>query len=53
VYVKVKVSHVNGWNAPNVQGRTVTAKGSTTQGPITPTNGSIPNQPGLSGCSDG
>ena len=53
VCVKVKVAVVNGWNASNVQGRTATATGSTTQGPITPTNGSIPNQPGLSAGSDG
>jgi PQQ-like domain len=53
VCVKIKVATVNGWNASNVQGRTATAKGSTTQGPITPTNGSIPNQPGLSAGSDG
>jgi hypothetical protein len=53
VCVKVHVNTVNGWNASNVQGRTATAKGATTQGPITPTNGSIPNQPGLSAGSDG
>jgi hypothetical protein len=53
VCVRLKLNTVNGWNASNVQGRTVTAKGATTQGPITPTNGSIPNQPGLSAGSDG
>jgi PQQ-like domain len=53
VCVKTKVATINGWNASNVQGRTVTAKGATTQGPITPTNASIPNQPGLSAGSDG
>jgi hypothetical protein len=53
VCFKLKLSTIHGWNASNVQGRTATAKGSTTQGPITPTNGSIPNQPGLSPSSDG
>ena len=53
VCVKVKVAVVNGWNASNVQGRTATVTGSTSQGPITPTNGSIPNQPGLAAGSDG
>jgi PQQ-like domain len=50
---RLKLSTVNGWNASNVQGRTATAKGATTPGPIVPTNGSIPNQPGLSAGSDG
>jgi hypothetical protein len=53
VCVKIKAATINGWNASNVQGRTVTAKGSTTQGPITPTGSSIPNQPGLSAGADG
>jgi hypothetical protein len=53
VCVKIKVATINGWNASNVQGRTATAKGSTTQGPITPTNSNIPNQPGLSAGADG
>jgi outer membrane protein assembly factor BamB len=53
VCYKFKAGVINGWNASNVQGRTATAKGSTTQGPITPTNGAIANQPGLSAGSDG
>jgi hypothetical protein len=53
VCVRVKVNTINGWNASNVQGRTATATGATSQGPITPTNGSIPNQPGLPAGSDG
>jgi hypothetical protein len=43
---------VTGWNASNVQGRTVTVVGSTTQMP-TITGDSIGNQPGLSPGADG
>ncbi len=54
VCVKVKASVVNGWNASNVQGRTVEAQGASTQGPVAPTAyGGIPNQPGLSAGPDG
>ncbi len=53
VCVRVKVNTINGWNASNVQGRTATATGAMSQGPITPTNGSIPNQPGLLAGSSG
>ena len=53
VCVKVQVNTVNGWNASNVQGRTATVVGASTQGPITPTNGTIANQAGLSAGADG
>jgi hypothetical protein len=51
--VKVKVSTVHGWEASNVQGRTATVQGATTEGPITPVNGSMSNEPGLSAGADG
>jgi subtilase family serine protease len=53
VCVKVKVNTVNGWEASNVQGRTATVRGATTEGPITPVNGSMSNEPGLSAGADG
>jgi hypothetical protein len=54
VCVKVKASAVNGWNASNIQGRTVVAEGASTQGPVAPTNyGGVPDQPGLSAGPDG
>jgi hypothetical protein len=43
---------VTGWNASNVQGRTVTVVGSTTQMPAI-SGDSIGNQPGLSPGADG
>jgi hypothetical protein len=43
---------VTGWNASNIDGRTVTAVGSTTQTP-TPSGGTLPNQPGLMPGTDG
>jgi hypothetical protein len=43
---------VNGWNASNVQGRSVSAVGSTTQTPAI-TGDSIGNQPGLMPGTDG
>jgi len=43
--------NVNGWNASNVQGRTITATGSTTQ--MVNGNSGVGNQPGLSAGSDG
>jgi sugar lactone lactonase YvrE len=52
VCVKVNLNAVNGWNASNVQGRTVTAQGATTQGPFAP-GANLPNQPGLTAGSDG
>jgi hypothetical protein len=47
----VHTGGVNGWNGSNLQGRTVTVTGSTT--PITPSGGSIVNQPAVSPGSDG
>ena len=44
---------VNGWNASNLQGRTVTVTGASTVGPITPSGGGIGNQPAMSPGSDG
>jgi hypothetical protein len=43
---------VSGWNASNIQGRTVTATGSTTQSPAV-TGNSLGNQPGLLPGPDG
>jgi hypothetical protein len=43
---------VSGWNASNVEGRTVTATGSTTQTPAI-TGDSLGNQPGLMPGADG
>ncbi len=45
-------SSVSGWNASNVQGRSVTAVGSTTQMPVI-SGDSLGNQPGLSPGTDG
>jgi hypothetical protein len=53
VCVKVKVNTVNGWEASEVQGRTATVNGATNEGPITPVNGSMSNEPGLSAGTDG
>ncbi|MBV9947288.1 MAG: hypothetical protein JOZ69_10605 [Myxococcales bacterium] len=53
VCVAFKVGAVQGWNAANVEGRTATATGASSQGPVTPVNGTIPNQPGLSAGADG
>jgi hypothetical protein len=43
--------NVNGWNASNAQGRTITATGSTTQ--TVAGSSAVPNQPGLNAGSDG
>jgi hypothetical protein len=43
---------VDGWNASNVQGRSVTVVGSTTQSPAI-TGDNLPNQPGIVPGADG
>jgi cytoskeletal protein RodZ len=46
------MGNVDGWNASNVQGRSVTVVGSTTQSPAI-TGDNLPNQPGIMPGADG
>jgi hypothetical protein len=43
--------NVNGWNASNAQGRTITVSGATTQ--TVTGSGGVPNQPGMTAGADG
>jgi len=52
VCVPVQLPSITGWNASNMQGRTITVTGATMQGPLTPGE-ATGAEPGLSAGPDG